>query len=256
MRKSTIDHSRVTLQNPPVQSDPTHRHESVWDSIRWRGPLYSLLLATREVLRPLFYWYAWHIFSTDLQKAIPEPYAKKQVAIEVLCGSSAIEAAICQIVPLGQLTPQQIRTRMEDGGAVAIARVGDEPAGYSWLSFTNGGILVYELSWILAPDEALRYGAFVSPKWRGLGIHSALNNASNCYARDRGLHRTLASIGVFNRQSLNLAKHARKRKSMTVFVLHINGLNWTYARAFGAPLESRFSRSPTKSAPFSPLIDD
>jgi GNAT superfamily N-acetyltransferase len=239
-----------------VQPGRYHTHESVWNSIRWRGLLYSFLLATREILRPLLYWYAWHIFSTDLQKAIPEPYAKKEVDIAVLCGPPAIETAIPQLVPLGQLTSEQIRSRMQDGGAVAIARVGNEVAGYMWLSFMNGGMLVYDFSWTLAPDEALRYGSFVNPKWRGLGIHSALNNALNHYARGRGIHRTLGSIGAFNRQSLNLAKHARKRKAMTVFVLHVNGLNWTYARAFGAALESRFSRSPAKSSPSSPAIEE
>lgn len=229
----------------PASSRP---RETAWEAIRWRGPLYSCLLAVREIFRPLLYWYAWHVFSTDLQKALPEPYAKERVDIDVFCGSAAIETAIGQVVPLGQLSAEQVRTRLEHGGAVVIACVAGEPAGYMWMTLANGWDLVYGVTWILRPDEALRYGSFVNPKWRGLGIHSALNNASNCWARDRGICRTLASIGAFNRQSLNLAKHARRRKIMTVFVLHINGVNWTYVRAFGAPLESRFSRQGAKDA--------
>ncbi len=216
--------------------------ESPWESLRWRGLFYSCVLAVREVLRPMLYWHAWHIFSTDLSGALPEPYAKEQVDIKIFSDHAAIETVLPQLAPMGKLSGGQIRSRLEEGGAVAIACVGGEPAGYMWLTFTNGWDLKYGVTWILRSDEALRYGSFVPTKWRGLGIHSALNNALNCYARDRGLRRTLGSIGAFNRQSLNLAKHARRPKTMTVFVLHINVVNWTYVRAFGAPLESRFSR--------------
>jgi GNAT superfamily N-acetyltransferase len=225
-----------------VQPASSRPRETAWEAIRWRGLLYSCLLVVREIFRPLLYWYAWHVFSTDLQKALPEPYAKEQVDIKIFSDRAAIETVLPQLVPLGQLSADQLRSRLEAGGAVAIAGVGGEPAGYMWLTFSNGWELVYGVTWILRSDEALRYGSFVAPKWRGLGIHSSLNNALNCYARDRGLRRTLGSIGAFNRQSLNLAKHARRPKSMTVFVLHINGVNWTYVRAFGAPLDSRFSR--------------
>jgi GNAT superfamily N-acetyltransferase len=203
---------------------------------------YSCLLAAREAMRPLLYWHAWHVFSTDLDEALPEPYAKEQVDVKIFCDRPAIETVLPQLAPLGQLSEEQIRSRLEHGGAVAIACVGGEPAGYMWLTFANGWDLVYGVTWILRSEEALRYGSFVAPKWRGLGIHSSLNSALNCYARGRGLRRTLGSIGAFNRQSLNLAKHARRPKTMTVFVLHIKGVNWTYVRAFGAPLDSRFLR--------------
>jgi len=99
-----------------------------------------------------------------LQKAIPEPYAKKEVDIAVLCGPPAIETAIPQLVPLGQLTSEQIRSRMQDGGAVAIARVGNEVAGYMWLSFMNGGMLVYDFSWTLAPLRLLRQPQMARPR--------------------------------------------------------------------------------------------
>lgn len=232
-----------------MSSQSPRSRESPWQSLRWRGVFYSCLLAVREVFRPLFYWHAWHVFSTDLDSALPEPYAKEQVDIKIFSDRAAIETVLPQLLPIGQLSADQIRSRLQRGGAVAIACVGGEPAGYMWLTFTNGWDLVYGVTWILRTDEALRYGSFVLPKWRGLGIHSSLNNALNCYARDRGLRRTLGSIGAFNRQSLNLAKHARRPKTMTVFVLHIKGVNWTYVRAFGAPLDSRFSRQSGKEIP-------
>lgn len=216
--------------------------ESPWKSVRWRGLFYSCVLAVREVLRPMLYWHAWHIFSTDLSGELPEQYAREQVDIKIFADGTAIETVLMQLAPMGRLSEEQIRTRLERGGAVAIACVGGEPAGYMWLTFTNGWELAYGVRWILRSDEALRYGSYVVPKWRGLGIHSSLNYALNSYARSRGLRRTLGSIGAFNRQSLNLAKHAGRPKTMTVFVLHINGVNWTYVRAFGAPLDSRFSR--------------
>jgi GNAT superfamily N-acetyltransferase len=246
-----IDGPAIKRQNPPVQLDPSPPRDSAWESLRWRGLFYSCLLAVREVFRPLLYWHAWHVFSTDLGGALPEPYAKEKVGIKIFSDRAAIEPALSQIAPMGQLSGEQIRSRLEAGGAVAIACVGGEPAGYMWLTLTNGWELVYGVNWILRSDEALRYGSFVAPKWRGLGIHSSLNSALNCYARDRGLCRTLGSIGAFNRQSLNLAKHARRPKIMTVFVLHINGVNWTLVRAFGAPLGSRFSRQSGKETPSS-----
>jgi hypothetical protein len=234
-----------------MSTQSSRPRESPWESLRWRGLFYSCLLAVREVLRPLLYWHAWHVFSTDLIGILPGPYAKEQVDIKIFSDRAAIETVLPQLAPMGQLSAEQIQSRLERGGAVAIACVGGEPAGYMWLTFTNGWELVYGVTWILRSDEALRYGSFVAPKRRGLGIHSSLNNALNCYARGRGLRRTLGSIGAFNRQSLNLAKHLRRPKIMTVFVLHINGVNWTYVRAFGAPLDSRFSRQLGKETPSS-----
>ena len=88
--------------------------------------------------------------------------------------------------------------------------------------------------------EAVRYGNFVRPNWRGRGIQSFVNAAVNEYARDLGIARTLGSISTLNTQSMSLAKHYRTATTMKVVLVHIRGLNWTIHRASGAPFESRF----------------
>jgi hypothetical protein len=79
-----------------------------------------------------------------------------------------------------------------------------------------------------------------------------MNRALNEYARDRGLARTLASISAVNPQSLNLAKRARNPPLMTIILVHIRGVNWTYIKTIDAPFSSRFARSATKLIPRKP----
>jgi GNAT superfamily N-acetyltransferase len=221
------------------------RWQSVSEALRWRGLLFSSLLAVRELCRPIMYWHAWHIFQTDLQR-MPSPYAKEKVEVKVFTAKENLEHAITQISSMGQIPLAEVRPRFDRGDAAVVAYVHDEPAGFMWLTFTDGADLALGVTWILREGVALRYGSFVLPKWRGLGIHSALNRALNEYARDRGLTRTLASISAVNPQSLNLAKHARNPKIMTLIVVHIRGVNWTYTKAIDAPFSSRFNRAAKK----------
>lgn len=228
-----------------MSSRPSRPWATVREGLRWRGLLFSFLLGTREILRPFLYWHAWHIFSTDLERP-PEPYAKEQVAVRVYVGENVGDGLIALLSSMDEISSAEIRSRLEQGNAVAVASVGGEAAGYMWMTFAAGLELAFGVNWILRPDEALRYGSFVVPRWRGLGIHSSVNHALNDYARRRGLKRTLASIGAFNRQSLNLAKHTRNPKIMTVILFHLRGVNWTFVKALGAPFASRFTRPAAK----------
>lgn len=189
-------------------SRPSRPWQTVREGLRWRGLLFSFLLATREILRPLLYWHSWHIFSTDLARPLREPYAKEQVAVKVYAGENVPPTVTAQLCSMGEISSAEVRSRLGRGNAVAVAFV----AGYMWMTFADGLEPAFGVRWILRPDEALRYGSFVIPRWRGLGIHSSVNHALNDYARQRGLKRTLASIGAFNRQSLNLTKHTRNPK--------------------------------------------
>jgi hypothetical protein len=112
--------------------------------------------------------------------------------------------------------------------------------GYGWLSLSTGVVeLAFGITWIMRPHEAVRYGNFVLPNWRGRGIQSFVNAAVNAYARDLGIARTIASISTLNTQSMSLAKHYRTATTMKLVLVHIRGLNWTIHRASGAPFESR-----------------
>jgi GNAT superfamily N-acetyltransferase len=220
----------------------SRRWQTFREGMRWRGPFFSFLLATREVFRPFMYSHAWHIFHTSLQRPLTEPYAKEQVEVKVFAGSQYLEVATAVISSMG-IPAAEIAARFGRGDAAAVAYVEGEAAGYMWITFATGMELAFGVSWILRPDEALRYGAFVVRSRRGLGIYSSMNRALNEYARQRGATRTFGGISALNSQSLNLPKHARNPKIMTVVLIHIRGVNWTITKTIGAPLKTHFSRS-------------
>ena len=211
--------------------------------LRWRGPFRLLLLVAREVLSPLVYWHVFHIFETDLRLPLPESYARERFEVRVYSGSEDLEAHQAELASMGELQPSEIATRFRRGDVAIVAYEGSKPVGYVWLIFSSGVELAFRLHWILNSHEALRHGSYVLPDWRGRGIHSFLNHAVNHYARQHGIIRTLASISVLNTQSLSLANHFQKAPTMTLIVLRVRGVNWTYRRAIGAPLKSRFSTS-------------
>jgi len=218
--------------------------KTVRESFQWRGLISSALLGVREFLRPVMYWHVWHIFITDVRSSVREPYAKKHVRVKIYSGEHDFETVAAFLSRFEEISPEEIRSRLSSGEAVAVAFAGergDGAVGYMWLAFAGGKELAFGIAWILRTGEALRYGSFVVPEWRGLGVHSSLNHAVNEYALHRGMTHTLASIGMLNRQSLNLAKHYSNPKIMTLFAVNFRVANWTIAKAIGAPFTSHFS---------------
>ena len=216
--------------------------------LRWRGPFQFLLLVGREVLSPFVYWHVFHIFETDLRLPLPESYARERFVVRAYSGSADLEAHQTELASMGELQPSEIATRFRRGDVAIVAYEGSKPVGYVWLILSNGVELAFGLHWILNSHEALRHGSYVLPGCRGRGIHSFLNHAVNHYAQQHGIIRTLASISVLNPQSLSLANHFQKAPTMTLIVFRVRGVNWTYSRAIGAPLKSRFSKLPESSA--------
>jgi GNAT superfamily N-acetyltransferase len=217
--------------------------------LRWRGPGHFFLLALREVLRPVMYWYAWNIYLTDLQKPLTEPYGKGKFHVRIFPGNFAgyfaadkdRDVAREQLASLGEPLPNNFDARVNRGDALAIVYCGSEPVACGWMTFSSGMELAYGTTWILQSNEGTQYGAFVLPKWRGHGIFSVLNVALNTYAREHGVLRSVGSISVLNSQSLSMAKRLRKRKIMTVILVRIHGVGWTFRKAIGAPLHTRFA---------------
>jgi GNAT superfamily N-acetyltransferase len=142
---------------------------------------------------------------------------------------------------LDDLGLTEIEQRLKRGDVVAVAYAAREPVSCIWLTSSSGMELAFGTSWVISPMEGLRYGSFVRPEWRGRAIHSLMNDAINRYARERGMVRTLAGISMLNSQSRNLPRRLRSSRVMRVFLFHLRGVNWTYRRAIGAPLHSRFS---------------
>jgi GNAT superfamily N-acetyltransferase len=221
------------------------RWRGAWDFLRWRGPFRFLLLAVREVFSPVFYWHVWHIFETDLDAPLSTasggPYT-----IRIYSGRAEIDPVKQIIVSLDGILPTEVDLRADRGDAVGVAFVcDDEAVGYSWMTLATGLELAFGTSWRIQSNEALLYGSYVVPDWRGRGIHRCLDVAMNMYARQRGLIRTLGSISVLNIGALSLAAHSHKEKVMTVILVRVRGLRWIYRKSIGAPFESRFETHAT-----------
>jgi L-amino acid N-acyltransferase YncA len=223
---------------------PSGQWRRISEILRWRGPFILFLLVVRDLLRPVVYWHVFYVFERDVaRQPLPEPYSKDQIEVEVCTWEKDVETAKTEVAAMGELRPQEIDTRLKRGDAVAIACAAGEPAGYGWLSFSSGVVeLAFGITWIVRAHEAVRYGNFTLPNWRGRGIQSSVNAAVNAYARELGIERTLASISTLNTQSMSLAKHYSSARTMKVTLVHIHGLNWTIHRASGAPFESRFTK--------------
>src|SRR5690348_14141945 len=116
---------------------------------RWRGPAHFALLALRELLRPVLYWYAWNIYETDLQSSIGESYGKGKFEVHIFRGYEERELARQQLATLGQPLPKDFDLRMSRGDAVAIVYLGSEGVAYGWMTFTSGMELAFGTHWIL-----------------------------------------------------------------------------------------------------------
>jgi hypothetical protein len=229
----------------PMAQPPPGQWRRISEILRWRGPFILFLLAVRKLLRPVVYWHVFYVFERDVaRQPLPEPYSKgkrENMEVRVHTRERDVDQAKTAVAAMGELGPEEIDTRLNRGDAVAVARVAGEPVGYGWLSLSTGVVeLAFGITWIVRAHEAVRYGNFVLPNWRGRGIQSFVNVAVNAYARDLGIARTLASISTLNTQSMSLAKHYRTATTMKLVLVHIRGLNWTIHRASGAPFESRF----------------
>ncbi|HEY0703101.1 MAG TPA: hypothetical protein VGD60_10065 [Candidatus Acidoferrales bacterium] len=216
------------------------RTAALREFLSWRGAFIFALLALREIFRPLFYWYLWHIFETDISNQVPQPYGKDAIEVKVFAADRSAEIAP-QIAAMGELAPAEVDRRFARGDSVAIGFAAGQPAGYMWISVSNSLDLAFDTFWIVRPGEAVRYGSFVLPAFRGRGVHSILNSAVNSWLRQHHITRSLAGVSLLNPQSLSLPRHYQRAIVMTIFVLRVRGLNWTIRKSFGAPLRSRFS---------------
>lgn len=222
---------------------PTLSHR-ISEILRWRGLWVLLLLGVRNILRPVIYWHVYRIFATDITTQVPEPYAKEKIETKVYArdgGCVDLDKALAEVAAMREIPRQEAEKRLQRGDALAMAYASAEPAGYGWIAFASGVVeLAFGVNWIVRPREAVRYGNFVHPKWRGRGIQSSINTAVNEYARGRGVTVTFGSISVMNHQSLSLAKHYNRPVAMTVTLIRVRPFNWRICRASGAPFASRF----------------
>jgi GNAT superfamily N-acetyltransferase len=228
------------------------RFPSIREHLRWRGPWIVFLLSLRELLKPLFYWYIWHIYETDIIREFPQPYSRSILNVVICTSQDDLSSIKPRLAAMGELSALEIETRFHRGDAVALASTSGEPVGYMWMGFLSGIELKFDTYWIIRTGEALRYGAFVVPSLRGRGVYSALNSALNSYALERGVTSTLGCVSVLNPQSLSLPKHYNRRISMNVFLVRTRRLSFTLLKSFRATLNYRFSWPGHPSPPVQP----
>jgi len=221
---------------------PSLKWSTIGEAWRWRGPFVFFLVGLREIVRPVAYWHVFHIFEIDLtREPVPQPHAGEPIEVKIYAGAADLEKAKTEIVSMGRLAPEVVHSRFNRGDTAAIAYVGQQPAGYAWMSFTSGSVeLAFGVNWIVGPDESVRYDYFVLPKWRGRRVFSCLNSAVVACARNLGIVRTFSSISTVNTQSMSLAKRDGRIPVMKVTLAHVRGLNRTFHRTAGAPFEFRF----------------
>jgi hypothetical protein len=213
---------------------------SIREHLRWRGSWIVFLLALREVLKPLLYWHVWHIFESDLTRELPRPYSTAKFDVVICTARDELAGITPRILSMGELSAAEVERRFCRGDAMALAYSSGEPVGYMWMGFSSGIELGFDTCWIIRNGEALRYGSFVIPSFRGHAVHSVVNSALNSYALERGVTRTLGSVSALNPQSLSLAKHYHRAIAMTVVLVRFRLRSFTVRTSFRAPLSSRF----------------
>jgi len=214
------------------------------EALFWQHPLTVLLVAIRRFCRPFIDWDVLDVFETDLRLPLPESYSKEKLDVRIYRGNGDLKRAVEDLTSFNDLLPADIELKFARGDVVTAAYSAGGVVGCAWLAFANGIEHVFGTSWIIRPTEALRYDSYVRPDWRGRAIHSVLNATMNRYAREHGILRTLGEISVFNTQSMSLAKHFRKIRTMRVIFIKVRAVKWTYRKAIGAPFESRFAITP------------
>lgn len=217
------------------------------NELRWRGPFRFSLLVLREMFSPLVYWHVFYVFEKDVH--VPPPDRTAEFDVKVYAGREHLDRLIREIVPMGEMSAEEIASRLASGDVVAIAYAGSEPLGYAWMALKSGMEIAFDTVWVLAANEAAFHGSFTHPNWRGRSIQRHLDAGLLRYADENGVVKIFLTISALNAPSIRAAKHMRKQRAMTLVLARVQRLNWVYRKAFGAPLESRFAVSPAAAAP-------
>ncbi len=221
-------------------SDVRSRIQVFRETLRWRGPVRCAVLAVRELLRPIFDWYVFHVGETVLTKETATAQKPSGFVVKIFTRADGIEWVESPMAELQNAKPVDISLRLKRGGAVAVAFAGDKAVGCTWMTLRSGLPMPFQLTWVVKPKEAVLYGSFVLPNWRGNRLHQHLDAAINAYLYGRGFLRTLGSVSAMNSQSLRLTQRTNKRITMTLILVRVRGLNWNFRFALGEPLESQF----------------
>lgn len=189
-------------------------------------------------MRPFLDWYVFHIHETAIDPARLDG-EDGPIEVKVLNLASGIEQVLKDLNPILLNQPVDVTSRLNAGDSVAVAYHEGKAVGCSW--FTRRDLpFVGGLHFAVRPDEAVCFGSFVLPEWRGKRIHPLLERHINSYLYARGIVRTCGSMSALNPQTLSLAKRTGKRKVMSVYFFHLKGPDWHFHFSTGDKVESRF----------------
>lgn len=212
------------------------------NELRWRGPFRFSLLVLREIFSPLLYWHVFYVFEKDVHLLEPERTAEFDV--KVCAGRDHFDELVREIVPMGEISAKVIESRLASNDIVAVAHAGSEPVGYAWMALESGLETAFDTIWVLGAKEAVFYGSFTHPHWRGRGVQHELDAMLMLCARKNHINKIFATVSALNRPSLRAFDTVHQRNIMTLMLARVRGLKWVYRKSIGAPIESHFAVSP------------
>ncbi len=214
-------------------------------TIRWCGPWRACALIARVALRPLVDWQIYYVAENDVEsearRAVP---AEANFPVRIFTLEHGVDRVASELAPILACEPADVAKRLHDGDAVAIAYHGEVVIGCCWAAFRRKVGMPMKTAWRIGPGEAVLYRSFVLPKWRGQRVHRSLDVALNTYMLEHGIRRTLASMSALNPQTLSLAKRNGKAFVMTLVLVQVPLLGWTWRYATGRPLHTHFEAVP------------
>jgi GNAT superfamily N-acetyltransferase len=239
----------VADQKPARDSRVPRGWDRAREIYRFRGPGRFLLLAMREILRPVLYWHAYYIIDNEILPTLPPPKSQRGFETVVYHGDGDVAEATHQLAGMEEeLTPAEIATRLRRGDAVAVPQAEGLAMGCLWMTCRSGLPLVFGTRWLVHPDEAVLYDTFVRPQWRGRGLHACMDIALNNWAYPRGIKRAYASISALNNQSLGITRLRGKSRVMTLVLVKLRGIAHVWKRTSGAPYAEFFEDQPSAAS--------
>jgi hypothetical protein len=222
----------------------------MYSALRWRGPRRVAIMAVQRVLRPLVEWQVFKVLENDVAKEAQRGGADGGAfPVKIFRLEDGPEQVAAELAPILRLEPVDVGGRLLEGDVVGVGYSGNQAVGCCWAAFRRKVPLPMDTVWHINPGEAVLYHSFVLPEWRGKRVHRSLDVAFNAFMLEHGIRCTLASMSTLNPQTLSLAKRHDKPFVLTLYLVRITWLRWTWRYATGRPFHKHFEAAPKKTKP-------
>jgi GNAT superfamily N-acetyltransferase len=184
---------------------------------------------------------AYCVFELDLSRPRPSFPAKPGFLVRLYSGEADLQAAIDALVTAG-LNVADVSARLRKGDLVAVGVIGDEPAAYTWASFTEASVKELGMKVCARSNEVIQYDTLVLKPFRRRGLQLAVAEPILDYAEHHGYVRTLSWVNALNRASYKNQRKWGKKLLMTAVLLEIPCTQHRWTFSLGAPLDKVFSK--------------